>query len=124
MNPAALKQNVRFLKSGGIIIVDSDSFGEADLRKALFATNDPYTELGIDPAQVLEVPVTTMTRAALADSGMDNKSILKCRNIFALGVVCWLFDPPHRGCLPLYFQEICQETGYSQGQLRRGTGRL
>lgn len=94
MNPAALKQNVRFLKSGGIIIVDSDSFGEADLRKALFATNDPYTELGIDPAQVLEVPVSTMTRAALADSGMDNKSILKCRNIFALGVVCWLFDRP------------------------------
>ncbi len=94
MNPAALKQNVRFLKSGGIIIVDSDSFGEADLRKALFATNDPYAELGIDPAQVLEVPVTTMTRAALADSGMDNKSILKCRNIFALGVVCWLFDRP------------------------------
>lgn len=94
MNPAALKQNVRFLKPGGIIIVDSDSFGEADLRKALFATNDPYAELGIDPAQVLEVPVTTMTRAALAESGMDNKSILKCRNIFALGVVCWLFDRP------------------------------
>lgn len=94
MNPAALKQNVRFLKSGGIIIVDSDSFGESDLRKALFATNDPYAELGIDPAQVLEVPVTTMTRAALAESGMDNKSILKCRNIFALGVVCWLFDRP------------------------------
>lgn len=94
MNPAALKQNVRFLKPGGIIIVDSDSFGETDLRKALFATNDPYAELGIDPAQVLEVPVTTMTRAALAESGMDNKSILKCRNIFALGVVCWLFDRP------------------------------
>lgn len=94
MNPAALKQNVRFLKPGGIIIVDSDSFGETDLRKALFATSDPYAELGIDPAQVLEVPVTTMTRAALAESGMDNKSILKCRNIFALGVVCWLFDRP------------------------------
>lgn len=94
MNPAALKQNVRFLKPGGIIIVDSDSFGETDLRKALFTTNDPYAELGIDPAQVLEVPVTTMTRAALAESGMDNKSILKCRNIFALGVVCWLFDRP------------------------------
>ena len=120
MNPAALKQNVRFLKSGGIIIVDSDSFGEADLRKALFATNDPYTELGIDPAQVLEVPVTTMTRAALADSGMDNKSILKCRNIFALGVVCWLFDRPIEAAC----HYICQETGYSQGQLRRGTGRL
>ena len=93
MNPAALKQNVKFLKPGGVIIVDIDSFKEADLKKALFQTMDPFTELGIT-AQVLEVPVTSMTKAALADSGMDNKSMLKCRNIFALGLVCWLFDRP------------------------------
>ncbi len=94
MNPAALKQNVKFLKPGGIIIVDIDSFTEADLKKALFATDDPYKELGINPDRVMEVPVTSMTKAALADEGMDNKSVLKCRNIFALGVVCWLFDRP------------------------------
>ncbi len=93
MNPAALKQNVRFLKPGGVIIVDIDSFKEADLRKALFATDRPFEELGIK-AQVVEVPVTSMTKAALADSGLDNKGILKCRNIFALGLVCWLFDRP------------------------------
>ncbi|MCC8112681.1 MAG: 2-oxoacid:acceptor oxidoreductase subunit alpha [Bacteroidales bacterium] len=93
MNPAALKQNVKFLKPGGVIIVDIDSFKEADLKKALFETNDPFKELGIT-AQVLDVPITSMTKAALADSGMDNKSILKCRNIFALGLVCWLFDRP------------------------------
>ena len=93
MNPAALKQNVKFLKPGGVIIVDIDSFKEADLKKALFQTMDPFTELGIT-AQVLEVPVTSMTKAALADSGMDNKGMLKCRNIFALGLVCWLFDRP------------------------------
>ena len=93
MNPAALKQNVRFLRPGGVAIVDIDSFKEADLRKALFATDNPFKELDMD-AQVVEVPVTTLTKAALADSGMDNKSILKCRNIFALGLVCWLFDRP------------------------------
>ena len=98
MNPAALKQNVKFLKPGGVIIVDIDSFKEADLRKALFATDDPFTELGIS-AQVVEVPVTSMTKAALEGSGLDNKSVLKCRNIFALGLVCWLFDRPLEAAL-------------------------
>ncbi len=93
MNPAALKQNVRHVKEGGIIIVDIDSFKEADLKKAQFATDDPFKELGIR-AQVLDVPVTSMTKNALADSGLDNKSIVKCRNFFALGLVCWLFDRP------------------------------
>jgi len=94
MNPAALKQNFKFLKPGGVIIVDIDSFKETDLRKALFKTNEAFEELGIDRRQVVEAPVTSMTKAALADSGLDNKSILKCRNIFALGLVCWLFDRP------------------------------
>ncbi len=93
MNAAALKQNIKFLKSGGVVIVDIDSFKESDLKKALYTTDRPFEELGIRD-QIVEVPVTTMTKAALADSGLDNKSILKCRNIFALGLVCWLFDRP------------------------------
>lgn len=93
MNPAALKQNVKHLKKGGVAIVDIDSFKESDLKKAKFETSDPYAELDLK-AQVVEVPVTSMTKAALADSGLDNKSVLKCRNIFALGLVCWLFDRP------------------------------
>ena len=93
MNPAALKQNCKYVKEGGVIIVDIDSFKQADLDKAKFTTDDPFAELGIR-AQVLEVPVTTMTKAALAESGLDNKSVLKCRNIFCLGLVCWLFDRP------------------------------
>lgn len=93
MNAAALKQNHKFLKPGGVIIVDIDSFRDTDLKKAKYATDRPFEELGIK-AQIVEVPVTTMTKAALADSGLDNKSILKCRNIFALGLVCWLFDRP------------------------------
>lgn len=98
MNPAALKQNIKFLKPGGVIIVDIDSFKESDLKKALFETNEPFKELGIT-AQVVEVPVTSLTKNALAESGLDNKSVLKCRNIFALGLVCWLFDRPLESAL-------------------------
>ena len=98
MNAAALKTNHRFLKPGGVIVVDIDSFRESDLKKAQYATDRPFEELGIK-AQIVEVPVTTMTKAALADSGLDNKSVLKCRNIFVLGLVCWLFDRPLEGAL-------------------------
>ena len=98
MNPAALKQNIRFLKPDGIVIVDIDSFKETDLKKALFSTSDPFAELDIRQ-QVVEVPVTSLTKAALANSGMDNKGILKCRNIFALGLICWLFDRPLESAL-------------------------
>ena len=98
MNAAALTTNHRFLTPGGVIIVVIDSFRESDLKKALYTTDNPFEELGIK-AQVVEVPVTTMTKAALADSGLDNKSVLKCRNIFALGLVCWLFDRPLKSAL-------------------------
>ncbi len=101
MNAAALKQNIKFLKQGGVVIVDIDSFKEADLKKAKFATDKPFEELGITPqrAQVVEVAVTTMTKAALEGTGLDPKSVLKCRNIFALGLVCWLFDRDIEGAL-------------------------
>ncbi|MGM9839959.1 MAG: 2-oxoacid:acceptor oxidoreductase subunit alpha [Sodaliphilus sp.] len=98
MNPAALKQNAKFLKPNGVAIVDIDSFKKIDLEKALFITDDPYTEIGLK-AQVVEVPMTSMVKAALADSGMDFKSQMKCRNMFALGLVCWLFNTPINGAL-------------------------
>ena len=98
MNPAALKQNAKFLKPNGVAIVDIDSFKKIDLEKALFTTDDPYTEIGLK-AQVVEVPMTSLVKAALADSGMDLKSQMKCRTMFALGLVCWLFNTPINGAL-------------------------
>lgn len=98
MNPAALKQNAKFLKPNGVAIVDIDSFKKSDLEKALFKTDDPFKEIGLK-AQVVEVPMTSMVKAALADSGMDFKSQMKCRNMFALGLVCWLFNTPIDGAL-------------------------
>lgn len=108
MNPAALKQNYKFLKPGGVIILDVDSCKEADLKKALYETLDPVKELGIT-AQVVEVPVTSLTKAALADSGMDNRAVLKCRNIFALGLVCWLFDRPLEAALKMLHNKFAKK---------------
>ena len=93
MNPAALKQNAQFLRKGGAAIVDIDTFTQAGLDKALYTTTDPYEELNLK-AQVIEAPITTMVKEALKDTGMDLKSQLKCRNMFALGLVCWLFNRP------------------------------
>ena len=92
MNAAALKTQYRYAKPGATIIIDTDSFGQTDLDKAQFKTADYLGEMGIDPDRVIACPITTMVKDALADSGMDNKAMLKCRNMFALGLVCWLFS--------------------------------
>jgi len=109
MNPAALKQSHKFLKPGGVIIIDIDSFKEDGLKKALFTTTDPIAELGITNAQVVEVPVTSMTKAALADSGMDVKAVLKCRNIFTLGLLCWLFERPVESALRMLKEKFAKK---------------
>ena len=118
MNPAALKTNIKFLKHGGVLIVDIDSFTKADLNKALYTTDDPFTELGITGMQILEVPVTSMTKAALADSGMDNKSMLKCRNIFVLGLVCWLFDRPLNGAKNFLHNKFAKKPAVADANIK------
>ncbi len=92
MNAAALKTQYKYAKPGAAIIIDTDAFGPADLKKAAFTTDDPLKEMNIDPDRVIACPITQMVKDCLADSGMDPKSIVKCRNMFALGLVCWLFD--------------------------------
>lgn len=92
MNAAALKTQYRYAKPDATIIIDTDSFGPKDLEKAQFQTEDYLGEMGIDPDRVIACPLSSMVKTCLADSGMDIKSINKCRNMFALGLVCWLFD--------------------------------
>ena len=92
MNAAALKTQLKYAKPQATIIIDSDAFLKTDLDKAAFKTQDYLGELGIDPDRVIDCPITSMVKFALLDSGMDNKSILKCRNMFVLGLVCWLFS--------------------------------
>lgn len=92
MNAAALKTQLKFAKPTATIIVDTDNCKAADLQKAEITSEDYLGELGIDPDRVVECPITTLVKECLKESGMDNKSILKCRNMFALGMVCWLFN--------------------------------
>ena len=92
MNAAALKTQLKYAKPQATIIIDTDSFGPKDLEKAQFASDDYLGELGVDPDCVVACPITKMVKDCLAESGMDNKTILKCRNMFALGIVCWLFN--------------------------------
>lgn len=92
MNAAALKTQYHHAKPQATIIMDTDSFGPNDLHKAEFRSDDYLGELGIDPDRVVACPLTKMVKDCLADSGMDNKAVLKCRNMFALGLVCWLFN--------------------------------
>lgn len=94
MNPAALKTNLKYLKPDGIIICDGDSFTAANLKKALYQTEDPIKELGINPDRIMLVPMTTLLKHTLADSGMDQKAMMKCKNMLALGLLCWLLDRP------------------------------
>lgn len=92
MNAAALKTQYRYAKPDATIIIDTDSFGPKDLEKAQFQSEDYLGEMGIDPDRVIACPLSSMVKTCLADTGMDIKSINKCRNMFALGLVCWLFD--------------------------------
>ena len=83
MNPAALKVNVKNLRKGSIVIIDTDSFAKRDL------------ELGLtEKVQLVAAPISTMVRDGLAEYGLDNKSAVRCKNMFTLGLVCWLFDRP------------------------------
>ena len=91
MNPAALKTQYKFAKKTACIIIDTDSFKKSDLDKAEFKTDNPIEEMGIKQ-DVIAAPITQMVKDCLADTGMDNKAMLKCRNMFAVGLVCWLFD--------------------------------
>jgi 2-oxoglutarate ferredoxin oxidoreductase subunit alpha len=95
MNPAALKVNANGIKRGGVLIIDEDSFQKSDLDKAGFKTENPFEEIGIsDTIQLIPAPLTTLTQSSLEGYNLDNKSVLRSKNMFALGLICWLFNRP------------------------------
>lgn len=94
MNPAALKVNVKSLKKDSVILIDSDSFQKRDLEKAAFKTEDPFAELELTTQQVIAVPITSLTKSSLEGMELDMKSRVRSKNMFALGLVCWLFNRP------------------------------
>ena len=92
---ATFNETDSLFKRNAVVIVDTDALTAKDLEKALYKTDNPFTELGLpESVQVVPVALTALTKESLKDSGLDNKAVLKSRNMFALGVVCWLFDRP------------------------------
>lgn len=95
MNPAALKVNAKGVKKGGVLIFDEDSFRKSDMEKAGFKTENPFEELSIsETIQLIPAPLSSLTQSSLEGFEMDAKSILRSKNMFALGLICWLFNRP------------------------------
>ena len=94
MNPAAVKANATFMNPGGTIIFDADMFNDKNLEKAQYKTKDPFAELQLEDYALIPVPITSLTKESLKELELDNKSVLRCKNMFALGLICWMFDRP------------------------------
>src|ERR1700689_2529890 len=93
MNPAALKMNVKDLRTNGVLIVNSDSFAQGDLNKA-HMTSNPLEDHSLDGYRLFAVPLEKLTHAALDGLGLDAKSMNRCKNFFALGMCYWLYNRP------------------------------
>ncbi|PKD44965.1 2-oxoacid:acceptor oxidoreductase subunit alpha [Rhodohalobacter barkolensis] len=93
MNPAALKANLRFLKLGGTIVADKDSFTSRNLKKADYEEN-PLEDKSLDEYKVIKAPATSLTKEALKDLGLENQAMTRSKNMFALGLVTYMFGRP------------------------------
>ncbi len=118
MNAAALKTQLKYAKPNAAIIIDTDSFGPKDLEKADFKSEDYLGEMNLDPDRVIACPLTTMVKDCLKDSGMDVKSIMKCRNMFALGLVCWLFDRDLEIAYNFLREKFAKKAGVAEANIK------
>ena len=94
MNPAALKSNAKWCKPTAMILVDGDAFDEKGMQRAGFTTDDPFAELRVEDRALIVAPITTLTQESLKDSGLDTKTVLKCKNMFTLGMACFIYSRP------------------------------
>ncbi len=117
MNAAALKTQYKFAKSTACIIIDTDCFQTSDLQKAAFKTDNPIEEMGIKQ-DVIAAPISQMVKDCLADTGMDNKSMLKCRNMFALGLVCWLFNRDLKIAEDFLKEKFARKPGIAEANIK------
>jgi 2-oxoglutarate ferredoxin oxidoreductase subunit alpha len=91
MNPAAIKSNAKWIKAGGTVIYDKDNFTEKNIEKAGYE-KDPILEEKLEDHNIIAAPISSMVKEALKDFGLDPKSVLRTKNMFALGMVYWLFN--------------------------------
>ena len=112
MNPAALKANAKWLKRTGMVLMDADTFTEEGLVKAGLG-EDPVTELHLEDRTVIAAPITTLTHESLKESGLDKKTIEKCKNMFTLGMACYIYNRP----MEYIFQYLERKFGKKKPEL-------
>ncbi len=114
MNPAALKANLPDLAPAGTIIVNTDAFVERNLAKAGYETS-PLTDGSLDAFRLLEVPMETLTKEAVKDTGLKGRGVLRCKNFFALGLMAWMFDRPNDPTLDWIDQKFGKDEAVRSG---------
>ena len=112
MNPAALKANAKWLKRTAMVLIDSDTFDETGLARAGFE-GDPIAEMHIEDRTIIVAPITTLTHESLKDSGLDKKTIEKCKNMFTLGMACYIYNRP----MEYIYQYLERKFGKKKPQL-------
>ena len=112
MNPAALKANAKWLKRTAMVLLDSDTFDQTGLAKAGLG-EDPIAELHIEDRTIIVAPITTLTAESLKDSGLDRKTIAKCKNMFTLGMACYIYNRP----MEYIFQYLERKFGKKKPEL-------
>jgi 2-oxoglutarate ferredoxin oxidoreductase subunit alpha len=93
MNPAALQANIEDVPPNAVIIVDREAFTDSNIKRAGYKTN-PLTDHSLDKFQVIEVDVTKLTSLAVHGMGLNNRAVFRCRNMFVLGMLSWLYQRP------------------------------
>jgi 2-oxoglutarate ferredoxin oxidoreductase subunit alpha len=117
MNPAALKTNLRDLQPGGILVLNTDGFGVSDLEKAKYKTN-PLEDGSLKGYKVIRVPVTKMTREAVAECKLSTREADRCKNFFALGLVYWMYERSLEPTLKWIRDKFAKNPQYVEANIR------
>ena len=117
MNPSALKTNIDHLKSGGVVIADNDNFNNKMLKKAGYE-EDPLENGILKGIHSIKAPITSLTKECLKDLGLDMKSMVRCKNMFALGIVYWLFSRPLDNTLEVIDEKFKSKPQVSEANRR------
>jgi 2-oxoglutarate ferredoxin oxidoreductase subunit alpha len=117
MNPAALKKELRDLKTNGVVIVNTDEFNDRNFARAGYTSN-PLEDGSLDKYRVFQAALTTMTRRALEGMGLDNKSMDRCKNMFALGMCYWLFSRPMENTIAFLKQQFAKKPTIAEANIK------
>jgi 2-oxoglutarate ferredoxin oxidoreductase subunit alpha len=117
MNPAALKTNLGDLPKGGTLIVNKDAFTERNLDKAGYATS-PLEDGSLGEYAVHEVPLTSMTLEALKDVDVTKREAERAKNMFALGLMSWLYNRPTDGTIAFIKSKFASKPAIAEANVR------